>query len=112
MNATNRKTRACTLETLDEKLKAAIRAHGAKYGLRDIESDILMCCETISVGQSTRLFSGVTTSLSAVHVTPKWLVWAESGNQDEAGAGTAQLKHLTYTITGRLPVMQSLQIRS
>ena len=37
MNITTRKTRACTLDTLDEELKAAIRAHGAKYGLDDIE---------------------------------------------------------------------------
>jgi len=49
MNKTTRKTRVCTPDTLDEELKATIRAHGAKYGLDDIESDILMCCETISI---------------------------------------------------------------
>ena len=94
MNTINRKTRACTLETLDEKLKAAIRAHGTKYGLGDIESDILMCCETISVHQNKGLFGGIKTTLSAVYVTPKWLVWATSTNRNDAEAGTAQLKHI------------------
>jgi hypothetical protein len=37
MNPATRKTRACTVEALDGELIAAIRAHGAKYGLEDIE---------------------------------------------------------------------------
>ena len=45
MNPTTRKTRACTL---DEDLKDALRAHAAKYRLDDLESEILMCCETLS----------------------------------------------------------------
>ncbi|HSA99043.1 MAG TPA: hypothetical protein VLE49_00220 [Anaerolineales bacterium] len=105
---TSRKTRACTLETLDESLKAAIRAHGAKYELRDIESDILMCCETISVQQKKGLFGGIKTTLSAVYVTPKWLVWVESSEQNDAGAGTAQLKHIDvrdYRTTASYPIM-------
>ena len=94
MNITTRKTRVCTIESLDGKLKAAIRAHGAKYGLADIESDILMCCETISVRPQKGFFGGIKTSLSAVYITPKWLVWAESADGNDASAGTAQLKHI------------------
>lgn len=94
MNTTTRKTRACTMETLDGKLKAAIRAHGAKYGLADIESDILMCCETISVRQKKGLFGGIKTTLSAVYLTSKWLVWADSADGNDASADTAQLKHI------------------
>jgi hypothetical protein len=37
MNLTTRKTRACVLDTLDEELKEAIRAHAVKYGLDDID---------------------------------------------------------------------------
>ena len=51
MNEATRKTRACTIDTLDDELKSAIRAHGMKYGLEDLESDILICCETITVQQ-------------------------------------------------------------
>jgi hypothetical protein len=94
MNITTRKTRACTLETLDISLKTAIRAHATKYGLGDIESDILLCCETISVSQKKGLFGGIKSTLSAVYVTPKWLVWADSTDRNDAGVGTAELRHL------------------
>jgi len=91
MNTTTRKTRACTMERLDEKLKAAIRAHETKYGLAGIETDILMCCETISIHPKKGLFGSLKTTRSAVYVTPKWLVWADSNGQNDASAGTAQL---------------------
>ena len=94
MNMTGRKTRTCTLDMLDEALKNAIRAHAAKYGLDDLESDILICCETLSVRPKNRLFGGIKTTLSAVYVTPKWLVWAESSGRNEAAAGTAQLSQI------------------
>ena len=91
---TTRKTRTCTLDTLDEDLKAAIRAHGAKHGLDGIETDILMCCETISLRQKKGFWGGIRTTLSAVYVTPKWLVWADSVNQNDAHVSTAQLKQI------------------
>jgi hypothetical protein len=94
MNTITRTTRACTLETLDGDLKAVMRAHVTKYGLGDIESDILMCCETTSIRQKKGLFGGIKTTLSAVYVTPKWLVWADNADRNEADAGTAQLKHI------------------
>lgn len=94
MNLTTRKTRACTLETLDEQLQAAIRAHGAKYGLDDLETDILMCCETLSVRQQQGPFGGIRTTLSAVYVTPKWLVWADSNGRSDVTAGTAPLSQI------------------
>jgi len=94
MNTITRTTRACTMETLDGDLKAAMRAHGTKYGLGDIESDILTCCETTSGLQKKGLFGGIKTTLSAVYVTPKWLVWADSTDRNDADAGTAQLKHI------------------
>jgi hypothetical protein len=51
MNEASRKTRACTIDTLDDELKSAIRGHGMKYGLEELESHILICCETITVQQ-------------------------------------------------------------
>jgi len=94
MNRTTRKTRVCTLDTLDEELKATIRAHGAKYGLDDIESDILMCCETISIHLRKGFLGGIKTTLSAVYVTPKWLVWADSSGRNDVVAGKAHLKQI------------------
>jgi hypothetical protein len=82
------------LETLDEELKAAIRAYGGQYRLDDIESDILMCCETISIRQKKGFFRRIKTTLSAVYVTPKWLVWADSSGGSDVVAGTAQLSQI------------------
>jgi len=94
MNEITRTTRACTMETLNGDLKAAMHAHGARYGLDDFESDVLMCCETVSVHQKKGLFGGIKTTHSAVYITPKWLVWADSTDQNDAGAGSAQLKNI------------------
>ena len=94
MNLTTRKTRACTLDTLDEELKDAIRAHVVQNGLDDVESDILMCCETLSFRHKEGLFGGIRTTLSAVHATPKWLVWAHSRGRNNVMVGTAQLSQI------------------
>ena len=108
MNTITRTTRACTVETLDTVLKAAIHAHGVKYGLDDIESEVLMCCETTSVNHRTGLFSSMKTTLSAVYITPKWLVWAESTDHKPAGAGSAMLRSINvrdYQNTASYAVM-------
>lgn len=94
MNATTCKTRICTLETLDEKLRAAIHAHEREYRLEDIESDILMCCETITLHQKKGFFGGIQTTLSAVYVTPKWLVWVDSTGRNDAVVSATQLQYI------------------
>jgi hypothetical protein len=82
------------VDTLDEELKTAIRFHGAKYGLDDSESDIVICCETLSVQHKNGLFSGIRTTLSAVYVMPKWLVWADRSGRNNIVDGTAQLSRI------------------
>ncbi len=94
MQGSIRKTHACTIDALDTELKAAIRAHGTKFSLEDIETDILMCCETITIHQKKGFFGGIKTTLSAVYVTPKWLVWADSSGRNDVVAGTAQLSQI------------------
>ena len=79
-NIAFRKTRACSIDTLDAGLKAAIHAHGTKFGLEDLESNIFMCCETITVHHKKGFLGGIYTTLSAIYVTPKWLVWADSNS--------------------------------
>ena len=74
----------------------------------DLESDILMSCETISVYPKEGFFGGNKTTLSAVYVTPKWLVWADSTNLNDAWVGTAQLKHIDvrdYETTASYTIM-------
>jgi len=59
-----------------------------------METGILICCETVSVSRGNGLFGGTKTTLSAAYITPKWLVWADSTDQNDAGVGSAQLRHI------------------
>ncbi|NJC95715.1 MAG: hypothetical protein C3F07_03415 [Anaerolineales bacterium] len=107
MNTITRTTRACTLETLNSDLRAAMHTHAKRYNLTDLESDVLLCCETTSIRQKSGLFAGIVTTLSAVFVTPKWLVWADSTDQNDAEVGSAQLKHIDvrdYRDTARFTI--------
>jgi|WetSurMetagenome_2_1015567.scaffolds.fasta_scaffold1007335_1 hypothetical protein len=94
MNDATRKTRTCTLQTLDGMLRSAIRAHAVQFELTDIETEILMCCETLTIHSKKRPQRGILTTLSAVYVTPKWLVWAESSDRNDASAETALLDQI------------------
>jgi len=62
VNTITRTSRACTFEALNDTLKAAIQAHSVNFGLGDIISDVLMCCETVSVIQKAGLFKSTRTS--------------------------------------------------
>jgi len=92
MNTPTRTTRECSLDNLNPALRAAMRANAAQYQLGDLEPDVLMCCETTSIHQKKGMFGGADTTLSAVFVTPKWLIWADSTDQNHAGAGSAELR--------------------
>ncbi len=95
MDNINRSTHACSLEDLQPVLKAALRAHLAAYKLTDLEPEILMCCETNTTRQKKGLFGGgVETTQSAAFVTPNWLVWADSTDRNDAGAGSADLRRI------------------
>ena len=94
MNTTTCTTRACTIEELDPGLKNALRAHGKHFSLEDIESEVLMCCETKAVMQRSGWFGAKETSISAAYLTPKWLVWAVADKGSAARAGSAQLRDI------------------
>ena len=94
MNRITRKTRICRLDTLDEELKSAIHVHALKHGLNDLESNVLMCCETLSVRPKKGFWGGIQTTLSAAFVTPKWLVWADSTDRSDASVSASQLIHV------------------
>lgn len=95
MNTTTCVTHACPIEELNPKLKSAMRAHGKQFGLEDMESNVLMCCETKSTLQKNGLFGGrEEVTFSAAYITPKWLVWATTANGNTPSAGSAQLRNI------------------
>jgi hypothetical protein len=93
MKATTRTTHECSINDLDPALRATIRAHAAQYGLGEIESGILMCCQTTAIQPKTGLFGGSETVVSGIFVTPTMLVWAE-GTNGKRNAGSAKLTHI------------------
>ena len=108
MNTTTCTTHACTIEELDPGLKNALRAHGKHFSLEDIESEVLMCCETKAILQRSGWFGAKETSISAAYLTPKWLVWADSSGPNDVVAGAVPLNQMDvrdhqspaqYTIT-------------
>lgn len=94
MSETTRITRQCTINELNPVLSTALRAHIAQYHLDDLETDILMCCETSSTQQKKGLFGGMEKAVSVVFVTPKWLAWAESLNNKIAEVNSALLTRI------------------
>ena len=94
MSETKRITRICTIDELNPILISAIRAHIKQYQLGEIESSILMCCETASVQQKKGFFGGSENAVSAAIVTPQWLVWAESLSNKIAEVNSALLSHI------------------
>jgi hypothetical protein len=108
---TNRTTRECSIFDLNPGLSAAMRAHIAQYQLGDVESGMLMCCETTSTRQKKGMFGHAQTSLSGVFVTPKWLVWAEANEGKKADAGSAQLRQIDvhdYESTAMFAILPDL----
>lgn len=95
MNTTTHTTRACTVEGLSPNLRSALRTHGKQFELDDLESDVLICCETRSVLQKNGLFGAKEeVTYSAAYITPKWLAWATATGHGLASAGSAQLRYI------------------
>ena len=94
MDSITRTTRICTFDQMKPELRNALRMHLAQYRLTEIESDILMCCETKSTRQKKGIFGGTEQTESAVLLTPRWLAWVDSTNRDSAAAGSAELKKI------------------
>ena len=94
MSENKRITRICTIDELNPILSSAIREHIKQYQLGDIESKILMCCETTSVQQKKGFFGGSENAMSTAIVTPQWLIWAESINNKIAQVNSARLSHI------------------
>lgn len=90
-----RTTREATFDNLNPNLITALRTHIEKHELGDINSALLMCCETTSSKQKKGLFGGKSeVILVAVILTPQWLIWAVSKDNESAGVLSAQLRNI------------------
>jgi len=89
-----RNTRECTPDSMHPGLLAAIRAyiHNHIPGDGDILQTALICCETVSTRQKKGLFAGkAEVILTAVVLTPRWLIWAAEKENKSLGVLGARL---------------------
>jgi hypothetical protein len=92
MNAYTRSTRECAFRDLRPELIASVRKHIEKYNLGDIETSILICCETTSISQKTGLFAnGAETTFTGMFVTEKLLVWTNGRGKNKPSVRSALL---------------------
>ncbi len=90
-----RTTPETTLNDLNPVLVAAIHAHIEKYELGNIDSSVLICCETTSTKQKKGLFGGkAETVLTDVILTPQWLIWAMSKDNEAPSVLSARLRDI------------------
>lgn len=80
-----RSTRECALSALRPEWAAALRRRLEREAWSDLEAEVLMCCETTSTKPKKGLFGKAEVILTAMLVTPRWLVWA-TGREGESPA--------------------------
>ena len=87
MSDYQRTTRECSFTQIRPELFDAIRQHIEEHHLGNVESELLICCETTSERKKAGLLTSLKDKLmglpapgsiqySAAVVTPKWLIWA------------------------------------
>src|SRR5687768_15314323 len=98
-----RETYECEFYELQAELIEAFREHFMKYGLTNVERDMLICCETASFNRKVTGFLGKVTGgdpdpvhYSAIIVTPEWFLGARTGSQSGTYTVSAKLADIEY----------------
>jgi len=77
------------------ELITAIRKHIVKYKLGDVESSLLICCETTSTSQKSGLFAnGSEATIAGMLVTAQLLVWTNGKKKGEPTVRSALLRNI------------------
>ena len=95
MNTYIRFTRECSFSDLHPELVIAIRKHIEKYKLGDVETSILICCETTSTSKKPGLFANSTeTTITGMLVTPLFLIWTNGKRKGKPSVRSAFLRNI------------------
>jgi hypothetical protein len=94
----NRTSKECTLESFRAENIIEIKKHLDTYNLGPILDNSLMCVETVSDKKKKGLFGGGDSRVVvSIVLTPRWLVWAVSGDKTGTGVLSAQLRDASIT---------------
>lgn len=101
MSDYNRTTRECSVRQLHPEVFRALKNYFQEQNLGDLETETVMCCETISTRkQAGRLASWLNaTADTTVHtgmlLTSEWLIWVRSGDQSGVVLSAANLNSIS-----------------
>jgi len=77
------------------ELATAIQKHITIYKLENVETDLIICCETTSTHKKTGLFaSGNKTTITAMLITTKYLVWTGESEKGKPAVTSALLRNI------------------
>jgi hypothetical protein len=100
MSDYNRTTRECSVNQLHPELRQAIQRYFQEHELGDLETETLLCCETLSEKKN---FDGLASLLkdaqdTTIHtgmlLTSQQLIWVRKGDQSETVLNAANLKEI------------------
>ncbi len=100
MSDYNRTTRECPVSQLHPELLGAIQSYFLEHQLGDLETETLLCCETISTkkdfGKLSALLKGVldTTIHMGMLLTSQQLIWVRKGDRSGILLTAANLKDI------------------
>jgi hypothetical protein len=100
MSEYNRTTRECSVSQLHPELLRAIRNYYQEHNLGILETEALMCCETISKKKNaSKLVSWLddksdTTIYTGMLLTSQWLIWVHHGDQSGTLLNAADLREI------------------
>lgn len=95
-----RTTRECSVNDLQLELLQAIQNYFQEHAVGNLQSDIVMCCETVSrkenSGREISWLDGRpdTTAYTAMVLTSRWLIWAVHGDQSGTQVHAASLNEI------------------
>jgi hypothetical protein len=100
MSDYNRITRECPVSQLHPELLLTVQRYFQEHKLGDLETETLMCCETISTkknfGKLDTVLKGAedTTIHMGMLLTSQWLIWVRRGDHSGILLTAANLKEI------------------
>lgn len=99
MREYQRKTRECPFSDFEPEIQSAIRKYAEKYALGNVESEALMCAETVSekinTGFFSKIFGGANYAQNvSMLVTPERLLWCTLDSRSNAVVLSARLSEI------------------
>jgi hypothetical protein len=95
-----RTTRECFLSQLQPELLRAIQNYVLEHKMGNLQSENIICCETISIKKRTKntvsWLTGKSDSriFTAVLLTSQWLIWANYGDESGVRVNAASLHEI------------------